>query len=88
MRVQCARGAVAWALQVAGDKLGGLILHDGEGFGGQRGMEFVVGQQFHSAGEVVFQHLDGKFEARGLIGRDVVQRFLKGKTVERLGAVE
>ena len=50
-------------------------------------MELVVGQQFHSAGKMLLQHLHGKVEARGLIGGDVVERLLKSQAVERLGAV-
>ncbi len=50
-------------------------------------MQFVVGQQFHCAGEVLLQYLHGEIEARGLIGCDVIQRLLKSQAVERLRAV-
>ena len=85
--IQGARSAVAGALQIAGNKLSGLVLDYGKCLRRKRGMQFVVGQQFHSAGEVLLQHLHGEVEACGLVGGDVIQRLLKSQAVERLRAV-
>ncbi len=50
-------------------------------------MKLVIGQQLHSAGEMLLQHLHREVVAGGLIGGDVVQRLLEGKPVQRLGAI-
>jgi len=85
--IQGARSAVARALDIAGNKLDGLVFDYAECLRRKRGMQFVVGQQFHGAREVFLQHLDGEVETCGLIGRDVIQRLLKSQAVERLRAV-
>ena len=86
-KVKGARSAVARALQVAGNELSSLVLDHGKSFCRERWVEFVVRQQFHSAGKILLQYLHGEIEARGLIGSDVVERLLKGQAVERLGAI-
>ena len=83
-RVQRAAGPIAGALHPAGDELRGLRLDDLERFVGQRGIQFVVGEQLHAARKILLQHIQRETEAGGFVGGDVVERFLKREAVQSL----
>ena len=68
-QIERALRLVSRTLQVAFGKLRGLVPDDLERIGRQRGMQFVVRQQFHALVEILLQHPQVEFDTAAFATR-------------------
>src|SRR5579875_3387848 len=77
----------ARAFEFACHAASGLHLHDLKSVGRQRRMKFVIGQQLHTAIEMIGQDLKRKADPARFMRGDIVERFLKSNAIKGRGAV-